>query len=194
MIIKYNNFTLSCIIGVNNKVEKPNVDLVKVSERSSFTNEVRLNNKYPEMSSVEIIPRKKEAPVLQTLNIRQTELMAVQMEQEKKRKALEEAKKLLGASNSIEIVPIKRGRKPEVEHIKIPTHEPIVSNVEALIQNDESNDELSEPPTVALPMFEELANKNGTGIRRKIGKGDYMNFLLLYKVPVLAQFFKVLFG
>lgn len=107
-----------------------------------------------------------------SINTKQVELIAMEIEQEKKRKALEEAKKLLGPSNSIEIVPIKRGRKPNEEPMKIPVHEPIVSNLSAFIHNSEDNDELSEPPSVSLPLFEELASKNGTGVRRKIGKGE----------------------
>lgn len=196
------------------------------------------------------------------------ELTAMEIEQEKKRRALEEAKRLLGSSNSIEIVPIKRGRKPneppskllsyeppsqivpshepspkmaineppikiavneqvskmhihepplkipigELPCNKIPIHEPslkvpireqqpkisvrdlqtklsghesIIGNVDSLIHNDESNDELSEPPNVTLPMFEELAIKNGTGVRRKIGKGKskaIMNFIILLRL------------
>ncbi|XP_066138015.1 remodeling and spacing factor 1 isoform X1 [Euwallacea fornicatus] len=36
-------------------------------------------------------------------------------------------------------------------------HEPIVSNVTALIRNDIENDDLSEPPGIALPLFDELS-------------------------------------
>lgn len=146
--------------------------------------EVRRNSNDTENSLQEDLPVKIE-PQTEVLATKQAELTALEIEQEKKRKALEEAKKLLGHSNSIEIVSIKRGRKPIEEPLKIPLHEPIVSNVNALILNDESNDELSEPPSLTLPIFEELANKNGTGVRRKIGKGDYLKkwfyqFLLLY--------------
>ncbi|XP_048526427.1 remodeling and spacing factor 1 isoform X3 [Dendroctonus ponderosae] len=44
----------------------------------------------------------------------------------------------------------KRPRKPSI------VHEPIVSNVSALIKNDIENDDLSEPPGISLPMFDEL--------------------------------------
>lgn len=115
----------------------------------------------------------------------------MEIEQEKKRKALEEAMKLLGPSNSIEIVPIKRGRKPNEDPPKIPIYEPLISNVGALTQNDESNDELSEPPSITLPIFEELANKNGPGVRRKIGKGKLIVylFILLIFIPKFGEIY-----
>lgn len=165
------------ILGVNNKPEEKIVDesLKKLQSNAVSIEILKKPSVDIEKSQAEKVAVKIESSPGELSIIKRAELKAMEIEQEKKRKALEEAKKLLGPSNSIEIVPIKRGRKPEEPApvpIRMPTHEPIVSNVEALIHNDESNDELSEPPSVTLPVFEELANKNGgTGIRRKIGKG-----------------------
>ncbi|KAJ8919133.1 hypothetical protein NQ315_012118 [Exocentrus adspersus] len=90
----------------------------------------------------------------------QLQLVAMQLEKEKKRKA-EEAKRLELEEKSITPpVPAKRGRKPKAKELpKNIVHEPIVSNVKALIRNDVDNDELSEPPGVALPLFEELSSR-----------------------------------
>ncbi|CAH1126968.1 unnamed protein product [Ceutorhynchus assimilis] len=47
--------------------------------------------------------------------------------------------------------------------LKKPTamHEPIVSNVSALIKNDSENEDLSEPPGIALPTFDEIRSDFG---------------------------------
>lgn len=97
---------------------------------------------------------------------KQLQLVALQLEKEKKRKE-REAKKLEEQTKEEDDphVPKKRGRKPKEDQQPPPIqplpppihHEPIVSNVAALIHNDESNDELSEPPGVSLPLFAELA-------------------------------------
>ncbi|CAG9859563.1 unnamed protein product [Phyllotreta striolata] len=52
-------------------------------------------------------------------------------------------------------------------------HEPIISNVTNMIRNDDSNDELSEPPMgVALPLFEELSQKDSDDpAKKKRGRG-----------------------
>ncbi|XP_060524029.1 remodeling and spacing factor 1-like [Cylas formicarius] len=56
-------------------------------------------------------------------------------------------------------------------------HEPIVSNVTALIRNDDENDDLSEPPGIALPLFEELGNRAQTpeDARKRRGRGPGKN-------------------
>lgn len=106
---------------------------------------------------------------------RRIQLVKQQIENEKKRKALEEAKKLLGSANSIEIVPVKRGRKPKEIPLKI-FHEPIVSNVEDYIRNDDSNDELSEPPGVTLPLLERLSSKSNEDLLKNKGlNSKYLN-------------------
>lgn len=172
------------LLGVNNKQEE-NIIVEPLKKLQSNAVSIEIIKKPIidiEKVPVENVTVKIESTPEDFSIVKRRELTAMEIEQEKKRKAFEEAKKLLGPSNSIEIVPIKRGRKPdEPPPIKIPIHEPIVSNVDALIHNDESNDELSEPPSVTLPVFEELANKNGgTGIRRKIGKGKSHGFNLSF--------------
>nr|CAH7761634.1 unnamed protein product [Callosobruchus chinensis] len=47
-------------------------------------------------------------------------------------------------------------------------HEPIVSNVNAFLKNDDSNDELSEPPGVVLPVFDEVTITKKEAPRRRI--------------------------
>ncbi|VEN41718.1 unnamed protein product [Callosobruchus maculatus] len=47
-------------------------------------------------------------------------------------------------------------------------HEPIVSNVNAFLKNDDSNDELSEPPGVTLPIFDEVTITKKEAPRRRI--------------------------
>lgn len=53
---------------------------------------------------------------------------------------------------SLTKLPPKRGRKPKI------VHEPIISNVPALFKNDDENDDLSEPPGISLPFFDDLSN------------------------------------
>ncbi|KAJ8941454.1 hypothetical protein NQ318_016894 [Aromia moschata] len=92
---------------------------------------------------------------------KQLQLVAMQLEKEKKWKAKEGNNFEFGGKASEPTTPVKRGRKPKPNQpspvAQNVIHEPIVTNVRALIRNDDSNDELSEPPGVALPLFEELA-------------------------------------
>jgi hypothetical protein len=89
---------------------------------------------------------------------KQLQLVALQLEKEKRRKE-REAKKLEG------VLPMqmpqqqdlkKRPKKKEHFQFSGPMQEPLVGNVDNLIVNSENNDELSEPPGVSLPMFAEL--------------------------------------
>jgi remodeling and spacing factor 1 len=89
---------------------------------------------------------------------KQLQLVALQLEKEKRRKE-REAKKLEG------VLPMqmpqqqdlkKRPKKKEHFQFSGPMQEPLVGNVDNLIINSENNDELSEPPGVSLPMFAEL--------------------------------------
>lgn len=59
-------------------------------------------------------------------------------------------------------------------------HEPIVSNVSALIRNDIENDDLSEPPGISLPMFDELDSSHPKDLlddspRKRKGRGETEN-------------------
>ncbi|KAL1491965.1 hypothetical protein ABEB36_012476 [Hypothenemus hampei] len=49
-------------------------------------------------------------------------------------------------------------------------HEPIVSNVTALIKNDLENDDLSEPPGISLPLFEELDASTKEAEKKRRGR------------------------
>ncbi|RZC32296.1 remodeling and spacing factor 1-like, partial [Asbolus verrucosus] len=91
---------------------------------------------------------------------KQLQLVALQLEKEKRRKE-REAKKLEGLLPpqlpQDQNAQKKRGRKPKNQfQFSGSMQEPIVGNVDSLIVNSENNDELSEPPGVSLPLFAEL--------------------------------------
>lgn len=143
--------------------------------------------KEPEKWFEEKVLAKPDTRIETPTPIKTIEVTVPELELEKKRRALEEAKKLLGSSSSIELVPIKKSKPQatvEAAPTKILMPDPFIGNVDGMIQNDESNDELSEPPSIiTLPVFEELANKNGgTGIRRKIGKGESIKYKCNIKI------------
>nr|XP_023013734.1 remodeling and spacing factor 1 [Leptinotarsa decemlineata] len=73
----------------------------------------------------------------------------------------------------IQLKPVMEERKPAIRfsHGNL-DHQPIISNVKNMIRNDDSNDELSEPPMgVALPIFEELSSRGIELTRKKKEKG-----------------------
>jgi len=80
----------------------------------------------------------------------------------------------------------KRPRKPSI------LHEPIVSNVTALIRNDIENDDLSEPPGIALPLFDDLGTDSKDpslqdSPRKRRGRGK-KNYLILLSNTRLTVF------
>lgn len=147
---------------VNKPVDKNNrkrdvEEAEEVEDEESGNPIEKINKNLEEMDSDEMEKMMEEEEFAN----KQLQLVALQLEKEKKRKA-EEAKRLESEVKIVTpTVPAKRGRKPKIkEATEIPkavVHEPIISNVKALIRNDNDNDELSEPPGVALPLFEELA-------------------------------------
>lgn len=141
----------------------------------------KINKNLEEMDSDEMEKMMEEEEFAN----KQLQLVALQLEKEKKRRA-EEAKRLESETKTVaSVVPAKRGRKPKQKEPpqmqKSVVHEPIVSNVKALIRNDNDNDELSEPPGVALPLFEELASRKTdeeTTPKRSRGRGNNKYSLL----------------
>ncbi|KAF5270331.1 hypothetical protein FQR65_LT05519 [Abscondita terminalis] len=85
---------------------------------------------------------------------RQLQLVALQIEKEKRRKERERLEKLAQAQQTEPKIPKKRGRKPKNQSLPPTTF----TDTAALISN---NAELSEPPGVALPMFNEIAPNLG---------------------------------
>ncbi|XP_056634330.1 remodeling and spacing factor 1 isoform X2 [Diorhabda sublineata] len=86
-------------------------------------------------------------------------LSGVEVEK-KKRKAVD------GTEDAQEYLDLaQQGKRQQVSNI---THKPIISNVENMIQNDDDNDELSEPPMgVALPLFDEISKKDVPEVAQK---------------------------
>ncbi|XP_030760459.1 remodeling and spacing factor 1 [Sitophilus oryzae] len=62
-------------------------------------------------------------------------------------------------ATSIPVVLGKRGRDLKEPLEK---HEPIVSNVSALIKNADENDDLSEPPGISLPFFDDMSTSGSS--------------------------------
>ncbi|KAK4883507.1 hypothetical protein RN001_006826 [Aquatica leii] len=95
---------------------------------------------------------------------RQLQLVALQIEKEKKRKERERLEKLAQAAQVAHVsqieqkIPKKRGRKPKNQTLTATTNVSTFSDTAALISN---NAELSEPPGVSLPMFNEIAPNLG---------------------------------
>lgn len=149
----------------------------------------KINKNLEEMDSDEMEKMMEEEEFAN----KQLQLVALQLEKEKKRKA-EEAKRFeIEPITIIPAVPAKRGRKPKSKEVlempKALVHEPIVSNVKALIRNDNDNDELSEPPGVALPLFEELASRKveEETPKKNRSRGNY--FFFFYMLIYSSQLF-----
>lgn len=97
--------------------------------------------------------------------------------------------------------PMKRGRKPKHRDpldMSQKPHEPILSNVGALISNTDSNDELSEPPGVSIAFLSNMQGrkecdenpnkKRGRGNRKLRFYVDHLDWVLFYIVIPICRF------
>lgn len=105
---------------------------------------------------------------------RQLQLVALQIEKEKKRKE-REAKRLENLIPNDQKIPKKRGRKPKNQMLAMSTELASSFTDSSMLMNSpmSNNAELSEPPGVNLPMFSEIApalNADGTPKKRR-GRG-----------------------
>lgn len=130
---------------------------------------------------------------------KQLQRVAVQIEKEKKRKEREAKKQqvilqqqqqqhtqipplsVVAAPTPPQPLPVhtpkKRGRKPKNQFQMFnPVQEPIVSNVDGSMVNNDNNDELSEPPGVSLPMFGDLGGSEGAEDAGKKRRGEFFDF------------------